>query len=218
MPDTPFQPVGHLIAASDGSIEGAQGIGYDYIMAAGGLYVQSQSDDIVARINIARRNIRGLGAIEEKIQLTDGPIPGHMIALGLRWFRTNPDTERFFAIRRGTEGYELIIPEQEGQALSLTYTPEPRAIAEFHSHSRARALFSTTDNADEQGFKIYGVLGRAPPIRSRTQPETRHLRKLRAAHLVRRVLRPNAERNDDRPDRTGRQKPALRKRQRENIA
>ncbi len=161
MPDTPFQPVGHLIAASDGSIEGAQGIGYDYIMAAGGLYVQSQSDDIVARINIARRNIRGLGAIDEKIQLTDGPIPGHMIALGLRWFRTNPDTERFFAIRRGTEGYELVIPEQEGQALSLTYTPEPRAIAEFHSHSRARALFSKTDNADEQGFKIYGVLGRA---------------------------------------------------------
>ena len=33
-------------------------------------------------------------------------------------------------------------------------------VAEFHSHGSSRAFFSTTDNEDEQGFRIYGVAGR----------------------------------------------------------
>ena len=33
-------------------------------------------------------------------------------------------------------------------------------VAEFHSHGSARAFFSATDDRDEQGFRIYGVVGR----------------------------------------------------------
>ena len=33
-------------------------------------------------------------------------------------------------------------------------------VAEFHSHGSSRAFFSKTDDADEQGFRIYGVVGR----------------------------------------------------------
>ena len=33
-------------------------------------------------------------------------------------------------------------------------------VAEFHSHGGSRAFFSATDDRDEQGFRIYGVVGR----------------------------------------------------------
>ena len=33
-------------------------------------------------------------------------------------------------------------------------------MAEFHSHGRHRAFFSATDDRDEQGFRVYGVVGR----------------------------------------------------------
>ena len=33
-------------------------------------------------------------------------------------------------------------------------------VAEVHSHGRARAFFSATDDADEQGLRIYEVAGR----------------------------------------------------------
>ena len=38
-------------------------------------------------------------------------------------------------------------------------------VAEFHSHGSARAFFSATDDRDEQGFRIYGVVGRLDTLR-----------------------------------------------------
>ena len=53
-----------------------------------------------------------------------------------------------------------MVPEQDGTATSLIYRPPAGVVAEFHSHGRSRAFFSKTDDADEQGFRIYGVAGR----------------------------------------------------------
>ena len=53
-----------------------------------------------------------------------------------------------------------MVPEQEGTASSLKYTPPAGVVAEFHSHGRSRAFFSKTDDGDEQGFRVYGVVGR----------------------------------------------------------
>ena len=40
-------------------------------------------------------------------------------------------------------------------------------VAEFHSHGGSRAFFSATDDRDEQGFRVYGVVGRLDAL----QPE-----------------------------------------------
>ena len=56
--------------------------------------------------------------------------------------------------------YRLVVPEQEGTATRLKYTPPAGVVAEFHSHGSSRAFFSATDDRDEQGFRIYGVAGR----------------------------------------------------------
>ncbi len=153
------EPVGYLVNHPAG-LSGVQGIGYDYVLGAGGVYVQSESPHLAARVLVAPCEVRGLAPVAEKVVLGHGPIPAEVLELGLRWFRIAPDTERFFAVRWDGQVYRLVVPPQAGTATSLTYRPPTGVVAEFHSHGTSRAFFSDTDDRDEQGFRIYGVVGR----------------------------------------------------------
>ena len=143
-------------------LSGSQGIGYDYVLGSGGLYVQSESANLTARVLVAPAQVRGLAPVSEKAELADGPIPAHVFELGLGWMLAAPDTERFFAVRWDGDAcaYRLVVPPQEGTGSSLSYQPPAGVVAEFHSHGSHRAFFSATDDRDEQGFRIYGVVGR----------------------------------------------------------
>ena len=153
------KPVGYLVN-HPGGLAGVQGIGYDYVLGSGGLYVQSESAHLTARVLVAPCEVRGLASAAEKVEIAHGPIPARLFEIGLRWFLDDPHTERFFAVRWDGHRYRLVVPEQEGTATSLEYTPPAGVVAEFHSHGRSRAFFSKTDDRDEQGFRIYGVAGR----------------------------------------------------------
>ena len=152
-------PAGYLVNHPAG-LSGTQGIGFDYVLGAGGLYVQSESAHLTSRILIAPASVRGLAPVSEKLTLAHGPIPAHVFELGLAWLLAAPDTERFFAVGWDGDAYRLVMPPQAGTGLSLSYQPTAGAVAEFHSHGSHRAFFSATDNGDEQGFRIYGVVGR----------------------------------------------------------
>ena len=159
-------PVGYLVNHPAG-LAGAHGIGYDYVLGSGGLYVQSESAHLTARAQVASCEVRGLAPVTEKVELAHGPIPSRLFELGLRWFQDTPDTERFFAVRWDGDAYRLVVPPQAGTATKLAYVPPAGVVAEFHSHGGARAFFSATDDRDEQGFRIYGVVGRLDAL----QPE-----------------------------------------------
>ena len=58
------------------------------------------------------------------------------------------------------DAYRLVVPPQAGTAASLACLPPAGVVAEFHSHGSSRAFFSATDDRDEQGFRIYGGVGR----------------------------------------------------------
>ena len=148
-----------------GGLAGVQGIGYDYVLGSGGVYVQSQGAYLTARVPVAPGEVRGLAPVAEKVELSHGPIPAGLFEAGLRWFQDAPDTERFFAVRWDGEGYRLVVPPQVGTSASLAYRPPAGVVAEFHSHGSSRAFFSATDDRDEQGFRIYGVVGRLDALR-----------------------------------------------------
>ena len=152
-------PVGYLVNHRTG-LTGAHGIGHDYVLGSGGLYVQSESAQLTARVLVAPCEVRGLAPVAEKVELTHGPIPANLFETGLRWFRDDPETERFFAVRWDGSSYRPVVPPQIGTATSLAYAPPTGVVAEFHSHGHSRAFFSATDDRDEQGFRIYGVAGR----------------------------------------------------------
>ena len=151
--------MGHLVNHPAG-LAGAQGIGYDYVLGAGGVYVQSASAHLTARVLIAPCVVRGLAPVTEKVMLPHGRIPSRLLEAGLRWFQDLPDTERFFAVRWDGHTYRPVVPPQAGSRASLIYQPPSGVVAEFHSHGSLAAFFSATDDRDEQGFRIYGVAGR----------------------------------------------------------
>ena len=157
-------PVGYLVNHKDG-LSGAQGIGYDYVLGAGGLYVQSESAHLTARVSVAPCEVRGLAPVAEKVELAHGPIPAGLFERGLRWFLDDPDTEFFVAVRWEEDAYRLVVPPQLGTATTLEYVRPEGVVAEFHSHGTSRAFFSATDDRDEQGFRIYGVAGRLDKYR-----------------------------------------------------
>ena len=143
-----------------GGLAGSQGIGFDYVLGAGGLYVQSESAHLTARILVAPWKVRGLAPVTEKLTLAHGLIPACLFELGLGWMLAAPGTERFFAVRWDGDAYRLVVPPQEGTGSSLAYEPPAGVVAEFHSHGKHSAFFSATDDRDEQGFRVYGVVGR----------------------------------------------------------
>ena len=155
----PQEPVGYLVN-HPGGIRGRQGVGYYYVLAGNGVFVQAENDRLTARVQVAGCGVRGLAPAESKVELHHGKIPLETLMAGLHWFSQDPDTERYFAVRWEGERYETVTPEQQGARTSLRYQPTESAVLEFHSHGRLGAFFSGTDDRDEQGFRIYGVAGK----------------------------------------------------------
>ena len=74
-------PVGYLVNHPSG-LAGVPGIGYDYVLGAGGLYVQSRSAHLVVRVMVAPGSVRGLAPVSEKLTLPHGPIPVYLFEVG----------------------------------------------------------------------------------------------------------------------------------------
>ena len=150
---------GYLVNRLSGP-EGVPGLGYDYLIAQNGLHVQSQNPFITARTQLSTTHVRGLAPAPHLLHLSHGRIPKRVFETGLRWFQDTPDTERFFGVTWDGDEYRIVAPQQTGHATRLHYQPPSGLVAEFHSHARSAAFFSSTDDADEQAFRIYGVVGK----------------------------------------------------------
>lgn len=156
---TTLKPAGYLINHPNGP-QGNPGIAYNYIMAGNGIHIQAENDLLSATSPLAPARVAGLPPITPTLILPHGPIPAHLFEKGLSWLKACPTTERYFAIVVKDSAHRLVIPEQIGGAAHLSYRPPDNAVAEFHSHGVLDAFFSTTDDRDEQGLRIYGVIGR----------------------------------------------------------
>ncbi len=152
------KPVGYLVNHTEG-ISGERGIYYNYIFASNGVFIEAENPLIAARIPVAECDIRGLVPIETKISLTYGSIPQRFFDLALDLFLSDSSSEHYAAIT-GDAGYHFYIPVQDKSAGSVVYEVGSSVVLEMHSHGCMGARFSITDNTDETGLKLYGVIGK----------------------------------------------------------
>jgi PRTRC genetic system protein A len=94
--------------------------------------------------------------------LIHGKIPVNLFDLALNAFLADTEIERYLAITWQGDGYHIWQPEQSVSATSIKYQTMDDVVMELHSHGRIPACFSGQDDRDEQGFKIYGVIGSLP--------------------------------------------------------
>ena len=153
-----MRSAGYLLNKREG-LEGKPGFFYDYILAENGLFIRAQNPLIEATVCISPVEIRGLSPLKENIELVHGKIPRRLYDLSLSVLMASSDREQYLAITWEDE-YHLRIPGQERQGTSVKYQTLSSSVMDIHSHGCMEAFFSCTDNTDEQGLRLYMVVGR----------------------------------------------------------
>jgi hypothetical protein len=147
---------------------------YEFVTAGNGVFLQARSRAWQVTLPLVWAHIRGLAQLAPAVRLAGGVVPREL--LREMWRRAEeaageprrgvPPREILFYLLAGeTGGWQLVEPPQMqsgGSVRPLDDGPESayaQAVIEVHSHHRHPPRFSEWDDRDEQGFRLYGVLG-----------------------------------------------------------
>ncbi|MDE3073920.1 MAG: hypothetical protein KGJ86_00700 [Chloroflexota bacterium] len=140
------------------------GLVSDYVLGKTGLFLVTQNEHVDVRLRIARCLVRGLADIHGGWRLKTPRLPAYIWEqmMGVVEQAALDGNEVMMAVTvNGAGEFDVVIPLQEaGPAHVKVLEPVPGAILELHSHCRFGAYFSPTDDTDEQGLRLYGVVGR----------------------------------------------------------
>lgn len=153
-----MRQVGYLVN-EEGGLAGEPGLFYNYILAGNGLFIQAQSPLLQATVHITAARVRGLRPMGGRVELPRGNIPRYLYSLALSVFLIDRTQERFLAVT-WEGGYRLREPGQETSDSHVRYERLPSTVLDIHSHGPMRAFSSWTDDQDEQGLRLYMVVGR----------------------------------------------------------
>lgn len=154
-----------------------------YVVAGNGLHLWAKREGLHALIPVAPATIRGLYPVGPFVQMDAPLLPASVLtellvlARAARSKEGMPLESLYYPRYEPKEDWHLIVPAQvqsaarvRPQGTDTTMQEYSGAWFEVHSHHAMSAFFSATDDADEQGFRIYGVVGRIfsrPEIRLR---------------------------------------------------
>jgi len=138
---------------------------YGYITGANGIFVYSKNQYFEALIPVRlikheRDYVRGLEIVQPMFKIIR-KIKHKDLRTVLDKSRKVLPLEALFYFVWSADGWSVRTPQQYQTQKSVTpkmddggYVP-----VEIHSHNTMDAFFSATDNADETGLRVYGVLG-----------------------------------------------------------
>lgn len=144
---------------------------YEYVMAANGIFIRGARREFQAQFCITPCAIRGLAELEPSLQLNAPHVPRETVEVMLRRAREARDEhgqpcEIVFHLELDeTTSWQSLVPRQT--QLPMRSRPDDdsptssyaRACIEVHSHVDMHANFSSIDDQDETGFRVYAVLG-----------------------------------------------------------
>lgn len=152
-------------------------LAYQYVLAAGGIYLRAANRFFDVLLPLGRSPIRGLASLQPHFRLKVLRLPGRLLAAVLHDARRVRGTngglrEALYHFHHDGVRMRVLKPPQRATATSVVGAEGNASdvILDLHSHGNMSAFWSGTDNGDEQGFRVYGVLGRldtAPEIRLR---------------------------------------------------
>lgn len=157
---------------------------YGYQLFEDGLFISAAKSEMEVSFPIASCKVRGLAPSLGPLFNWRLPlIPGALVRLMLAeaGIYAKEGFETLFhccwsPLGIYDDGWDIVTPEQERTSTSCRPLDDgdgssyQRAIVEIHSHHSMSAKFSSIDDIEEQGFRIYAVIGRLhrrPEIRVR---------------------------------------------------
>jgi PRTRC genetic system protein A len=152
-------------------------LAYQYVFATTGVYLRAESRFFDVLLPLAPLPIRGLAPLQPHFVLKVPRLPDWLLAAVLLDSRRvrRPDgglNEALYHFHRDGAGVRVVKPAQRATATGVVGAEgnASKVFLDLHSHGNMPAFWSTTDNYDEQGFRVYGVIGRLderPDIRLR---------------------------------------------------
>ncbi len=170
-------PVAYGIAGRGNTSGFGSGL-YDYILAGNGLFLEAKRPELKTRMPISACEVRGLPQLAPYCYLQTDKVSREVMEAILFHAQeaARDGLEQLYHLCWDGQTVRLEIPPQTQTAVSCKPLDDSlesslaRAIIEIHSHHSMTARFSAVDDADERGYRIYGVIGRvldAPEIRFR---------------------------------------------------
>jgi PRTRC genetic system protein A len=160
-----FKLVQHLIVQHDGKLPSIPDCLYAYIMAGNGVFLYAERDDLEVLIPISRATIAGLPPLEPFVTMPH--VPAVLMRHVLQASKENLPNEILFWFNFDHEQqvWNLDAPLQICRPASVFPADKSdplgiKALIDLHSHALMDPFFSRTDNKDEQGFRIFAVIGK----------------------------------------------------------
>ena len=160
-----FKLVQHLIMQDDGKLPLIPDCLYAYIMAGNGVFLYAKREGLEVLIPISRATIAGLPPLEPFVNMPRVPaILMHYILWAskenlpneiLFWFNFDHD-QQVWNVDAPLQICHTasVFPMDKADPLGI------KALIDLHSHALMDPFFSRTDNKDEQGFRIFAVIGK----------------------------------------------------------
>jgi hypothetical protein len=159
-------PIGYNTLHDPGEVN-FKGELYDYFWAGNGVFIRAENEHLRAQVPVAVGVTRGLPYMTPEINLKHGHIDQRYFDFILDEMLQTPEQESYYAIIWEDDRYKIRKPDLHQTDVSVIYDVLPNVVMELHSHPGNLGVgFSSQDNSDETGFKIYGVVG----CLSRQQP------------------------------------------------
>lgn len=154
-----MQPIGYSVMTDDDNLA-SSGELYNYYWAGNGVFIEAENPLIRAQIPVAVGVTRGLPDITQEVILAHGKIDPRYFDYILGNMLMTPEQECYYAITWEDDRYKIRKPDLHQASGHVTYEVLPNVVMELHSHPGNLGIgFSSQDDADEQGLKIYGVVG-----------------------------------------------------------
>jgi PRTRC genetic system protein A len=160
-----FKLVQHLILQDDGTLPLIPDCLYAYIMAGNGVFLYARRDDLEVLIPVSSVAVAGLPHLEPFVHMPRVPaiLMHHILQASkenlpneiLFWFNFDSDRQDWNVVApRQICRPSRVFPVDESDPLGI------KALIDLHSHALMEPFFSRADNTDEQGFRIFAVLGK----------------------------------------------------------
>ncbi len=171
--------ISNALLAETGELPPIGDVLYQYVIAANGLFIRAEDSRLAALINLAPVRLTGLADLTPGLTLKVPRVPVVWLFAILKSARQHLPREAMYQLTFDERGWRVAMPAQVGTPTALRFADNSAAVIDLHSHNSMAAFFSDTDDRDEQGFRLYAVIGRIdtpqPEIRVRVGVYGHHM-------------------------------------------
>ena len=157
----------HLVVNENGPLPEITDCLYAYIMAGNGIFLKATREGLDVLIPVSNSKIAGLPTLTPYVSLSCD-VPKNLLLTALELSRRNFPNEMLFWFNLN-DRWSMDVPDQLTRPASVMPVDNmdargTSALIDLHSHGALSPFFSPIDNRDEQGFRIYAVIGEVDKV------------------------------------------------------